>query len=158
MSLNKFMHPKNPFKKKRPNFKKLAEKYPYFAEVSESKKGEEEKVEINFKEPRCQFALSKALMKEYFDLKLSLPLDRLIPTIPLRVNYMLWIEEALHTTYGIHKAVKGMDIGTGASCVYPLLGAKMFKWRFVCTEVDSTNYDYAVKNVEDNNLTSSIQG
>lgn len=156
--MNKFMHPKNPFRTKKPNFKKLADKYPYFAEVTEHKEGEENKVEINFKEPRSQYALSKVLMKEYFDLDLSLPLDRLIPTIPLRLNYLLWIKEILSSTYGNQKSIRGLDIGTGASCIYPLLGAKVLKWQFVCTEVDKTNLDYAVKNVENNFLSSNIQG
>lgn len=48
--------------------------------------------------------------------------------------------------------------GTGGSCVYPLLSARMNKWRFLATELDDTNFTCAVKNVERNQMTNLIQG
>jgi len=48
--------------------------------------------------------------------------------------------------------------GTGASCVYPLLGAKKNGWSFIATESDGTNYQYAKKNVENNQMTDKIKG
>ena len=49
-------------------------------------------------------------------------------------------------------------IGTGGSCVYPLLSTSINKWKFLATEVDDTNYEYAVKNVYKNNFTELIKG
>lgn len=49
-------------------------------------------------------------------------------------------------------------LGTGASCIYPLLGASMNGWYFLATEVDDICFDYATKNVEQNNLSDLIKG
>ena len=48
--------------------------------------------------------------------------------------------------------------GTGASCIYPLLGATMNGWYFLATEVDDICFDYATKNVEQNKLSDLIRG
>lgn len=48
--------------------------------------------------------------------------------------------------------------GTGASCIYPLLGATMNGWYFLATEVDDICFDYAMKNVEQNSLSDLIKG
>lgn len=48
--------------------------------------------------------------------------------------------------------------GTGASCIYPLLGATMNGWYFLATEVDDICFDYAKKNVEQNNLSDLVKG
>lgn len=48
--------------------------------------------------------------------------------------------------------------GTGASCIYPLLGASMNGWYFLATEVDDVCYTYAKKNVEQNNMADLIKG
>lgn len=48
--------------------------------------------------------------------------------------------------------------GTGASCIYPLLGATMNGWFFLATEVDDICFNYAKKNVEQNNMSDLIKG
>lgn len=47
---------------------------------------------------------------------------------------------------------RGIDIGTGASCIYPLLGAKVAGWSFLATETDVTSAEWAGMNVRTNNL------
>lgn len=47
--------------------------------------------------------------------------------------------------------------GVGASCIYPLLGcANNPNWRFLATDVNSRSIEYAIKNVERNNLQDRI--
>ncbi|KAL9007335.1 MAG: hypothetical protein Q9173_007363 [Seirophora scorigena] len=60
-------------------------------------------------------------------------------------NYILWVQDLLDTTtsdddyyrasgYDEEREVVGLDIGTGSSCIYPLLGcAQRPKWRFIAT-------------------------
>lgn len=67
-----------------------------------------------------------------------IPDGQLCPTVPNRANYIHWIEDLLalapapwHSS-GAHQ-VAGIDIGTGANCIYPLLGAAMHGWSFVGT-------------------------
>ena len=50
------------------------------------------------------------------------------------------------------------SIGTGSSCIYPLLGCRMNSWRFLATEVDCEAVKYAVENVERNGLSDKIEG
>lgn len=49
-------------------------------------------------------------------------------------------------------------IGTGASCIYPLLGAKLNGWRFLATEVDEASVRYAKGNVQRNGFSDNIKG
>ncbi|VDI68941.1 methyltransferase [Mytilus galloprovincialis] len=154
MALNKFMHPRNKYKSKKANFQYLAIKYPEFRKhVYPDVSG---KLFLDFRNPDSLRQLSTTLMKEDFGLDVVLPPDRLVPTIPLRLNYILWIEDILKDS-SIKGDISGIDVGTGGSCVYPLLSARMNKWRFLATELDDTNFTCAVKNVERNQMTNLIQ-
>lgn len=65
-----------------------------------------------------------------------IPDGQLCPTVPNRSNYIHWIEDLLLSDIipanriDDH-VVRGFDIGTGANCIYPLLGASLLGWRFV---------------------------
>ena len=39
-----------------------------------------------------------------------------------------------------------------------MLGAKKNSWNFLATETDARNYNYAKKNVEDNQLADKVKG
>ncbi|KAM6987825.1 RNA N(6)-adenosine-methyltransferase mettl16 isoform 1-T2 [Tautogolabrus adspersus] len=152
MALNKSMHPRNRYKDKPPDFGYLASKYPDFQQhVHTSLAG---RPVVNFKEPEAVRALTCTLLKEDFGLTIQIPLERLIPTVPLRLNYIHWVEDLID---GQKQPRRGIDIGTGASCIYPLLGATMNGWYFLATEVDDICFDYATKNVEQNNLSDLIK-
>lgn len=152
MALNKSMHPRNRYKDKPPDFGYLASKYPDFQQhVHTSLTG---RPVVNFKEPEAVRALTCTLLKEDFGLTIEIPLERLIPTVPLRLNYIHWVEDLID---GQKQLRRGIDIGTGASCIYPLLGATMNGWFFLATEVDDICFDYATKNVEQNNLSDLIK-
>lgn len=49
-------------------------------------------------------------------------------------------------------------VGTGATCVYPLLGCKKNNWEFLASEVDETNFAIAEKNIQKNNMQEKIKG
>lgn len=89
---------------------------------------------------------------------MELPSDRLVPTLPLRLNYLLWVEDLLKTTHLIDNkaSVCGVDIGTGACCIYPILAAKKFGWKFTATETDQANYICSLKTLDKNDLHSSV--
>ncbi|GAA6225022.1 U6 small nuclear RNA (adenine-(43)-N(6))-methyltransferase [Lates japonicus] len=152
MALNKSMHPRNRYKDRPPDFAYLASKYPDFQQhVHTSLTG---RPVVNFKEPEAVRALTCTLLKEDFGLTIEIPLERLIPTVPLRLNYIHWVEDLID---GQKQPRRGIDIGTGASCIYPLLGATMNGWYFLATEVDDICFDYATKNVDQNNLSDLIK-
>ena len=47
-------------------------------------------------------------------------------------------------------------VGCGASCIYPLLGVKLNKWKFIASEFDDLSYSYAEKNIATNNFAEDI--
>ena len=74
MALNKQMHPRNPFKNNKPDFKALATKYEHFRKhASIDLKG---RVHLDFKKPECLRALSWALLKDLYGVDVDMPLDR----------------------------------------------------------------------------------
>lgn len=96
----------------------------------------------------------------YFIFKI---LDRLIPSIPQRVNYILWIEDIIDQ-YFDHKSkeekkINLIDCGTGASCVFPLISTRLNdNWFFLATEIDDLSLEIAKRNCESNNLDNRIKG
>ncbi|XP_059480387.1 U6 small nuclear RNA (adenine-(43)-N(6))-methyltransferase isoform X2 [Neocloeon triangulifer] len=153
MSMNRFMHPRNIYKNK-PDFLKLAEGDANFKKFL--KPGLSGKSTIDFKDKDAVRALSKALLSRDFDLQVEIPPDTLIPALPLRLNYLLWIEDLLHWTADKEEVIHGIDIGTGASCIYSLLAAKKNKWKMTATEIRKESVEVAVKNIKANKLEDCI--
>eukprot|EP00002_Diphylleia_rotans_P017915 TRINITY_DN3476_c0_g1_i1.p1 TRINITY_DN3476_c0_g1~~TRINITY_DN3476_c0_g1_i1.p1 ORF type:complete len:209 (-),score=42.54 TRINITY_DN3476_c0_g1_i1:247-873(-) len=111
---------------------------------------------IDFKDPNSLRILTSSILKEYFDLRIELPENRLCPTVTLRVNYLMWIETLLKDHTVLDGQILGVDIGTGASCIFPLLGCRMYKWKFFATEIDAVSVEFARKNIEGNQLQGEI--
>ncbi|XP_072949317.1 U6 small nuclear RNA (adenine-(43)-N(6))-methyltransferase [Epargyreus clarus] len=153
MALNKFMHPRNIYKIP-PDFAKLAESFKEFSEVA--KVDVTGKVSIDFKNPNALRVLTKCLLKSDFNIDIEIPEDRLVPTLPLRLNYILWLEDLLDAIER-NDSVRGLDIGTGACAIYPILAAVKNKWFMVGTESDEDSLKKARDNIERNNLQDLIQ-
>ena len=145
------MHERNRYKEP-PDFKELAKKFP---QLQPFLKTNNNKCYVNFRDPHALLAVTRALLKIDFNLNVELPMDRLIPTVPLRLNYIHWLEDIINVQY--NQQVFGIDIGTGASCIYPLLAARMNGWNFLATEVDSKCVSYAQNNVTTNGLDDKIK-
>lgn len=113
------------------------------------------KFKIDFKNQEHVRILTKCLLKKDFDLDVFLPADRLVPTLPLRLNYILWIEDILNEA-NMHENIKGIDIGTGASCIYCFLASRR-NWEMYGLEIDSLNLKIAQENVTRNKLEDRIK-
>lgn len=116
--------------------------------------------------------LTLSLLKRDFGLTLDLPNTRLCPPIPNRLNYILWLQDLIDqtspssasiashstSTYDPSRPVLAIDIGTGSSVIYPLLGTiQRPNWRFLATDIDAVNLDFARSNVAANSLDSRIR-
>lgn len=101
--------------------------------------------------------LNATLLKRDFGLDAYLPPGFLVPTIPLRLNYILWVEDIM-TFIGRKDSIYGIDIGTGATAVYALMAARKNKWNMVGTDIDTQSIIYAQENINRNNLDDLITG
>ncbi|XP_067138309.1 U6 small nuclear RNA (adenine-(43)-N(6))-methyltransferase [Centruroides vittatus] len=154
MSFNRFMHPRNIYRNP-PNFKELSIRYPEFRQFAiQDLAG---KIRIDFKDPNALRMLTTILLKNDFQLSIEIPPDHLIPTLPQRLNYILWIEDLLESFPKQKDDITGIDIGTGACCIYPLLGCKMKSWKFLATEINEESFDWAIKNINANNMQNQIK-
>ncbi|XP_050440218.1 U6 small nuclear RNA (adenine-(43)-N(6))-methyltransferase [Adelges cooleyi] len=147
------MHPRNLYRTP-PNFKELADNYPEFRKYATTSL--DGKIVFDFKNQDGLRVLTRILLKKDFDLDVDLPVGKLIPTVPLRLNYILWIEDLLNLNNSNSSNTKGIDIGTGASCIYPLLAAKKFGWSMVGTDINKESVESASKNILKNNLLDRI--
>jgi 23S rRNA (adenine1618-N6)-methyltransferase len=43
-----------------------------------------------------------------------------------------------------------LDVGTGATLIYPLLGCALFKWKFTAIEINEKSYQSSKKIIEIN--------
>ena len=81
MALNKFMHPRNPYRQP-PDFKCLAVEYPEFRRVA--RQDTAGKVKLDWSDPAAVRALTICLLARDFRLQVELPPDCLVPTLPSR--------------------------------------------------------------------------
>lgn len=143
------MHEMNPYKRAKPDFSKLSDKYPALKKCMRSDDSGAQIVD--WSNPLSSRLLSQALMAEDFALDVEFEADRLCPPLPNRINYLCWLAEIFQSC-GIAPEVAVMDVGVGASCVYPLLGHKMFGWRFIGSDIDPDSILKASRNISKNNL------
>ena len=117
------MHPRNRYCHSKPDFGELAEAHPPLKPFLIRKRsgGTHSQTQpgtfaftIDFSNPAALRELTCALLARDFGLKLEIPLDKLIPTIPLRLNYIHWVEDLLSSSSGSiphGDTVVGVDIG-----------------------------------------------
>ena len=111
---------------------------------------------IDFSNPEAVKKLNRALLFAYYKLTFwDFPDDNLCPPIPGRVDYIHYLADVLKES-GLNKNTTVLDIGTGASCIYPILGNAVYGWRFVGTDIDEKALKSAEQILKMNNLIKSI--
>ncbi|EJD04864.1 uncharacterized protein FOMMEDRAFT_153997 [Fomitiporia mediterranea MF3/22] len=153
------MHDRNPYKTPI-DFVSLAKIYPKLKPFLLKPSGADVST-IDFKNVEAQRCLTEALLWRDFQVKFSLPEGRLCPPVPNRLNYILWLQDIISESFHAFEKrpeVIGIDIGTGASAIYPLLGCKVDPtWKFIGTEIDPVSHESAIANVEKNGLGNWIR-
>ncbi|WP_055443485.1 23S rRNA (adenine(1618)-N(6))-methyltransferase RlmF [Lacinutrix himadriensis] len=111
---------------------------------------------IDFANPEGVKILNKALLKSYYNIDYWEFADaHLCPPIPGRVDYIHHLA-ALLKPYNFKSEIQALDIGTGATCIYPLLGFAEYNWRFVGTDVENASLKNAQKIIDKNKLSDNI--
>lgn len=111
---------------------------------------------INFAIPEALVLLNKALLIAYYKMTFwEMPSTNLCPPIPGRADYIHYIADLLaegnNGKIPTGKAVKILDIGTGASMIYPIIGIAEYGWQFIATEIDDQSIQTA-QNLIDKNI------
>lgn len=99
--------------------------------------------------------MTKSILNYYFNIKYyDIPKGFLIPPVPSRLNYLNLINELIKD---IEKEnIIGVDIGTGANIIYPILGNSIYNWKFICSEINNESYNNAKLILQKNNLEENI--
>jgi len=111
---------------------------------------------IDFANPEAVKALNTALLFLDYNINFwEFPNTNLCPPIPGRVDYIHHVADLIKLS-NISTKISVLDIGTGASCIYPILGHAEYKWNFVATDIDKTSLKYAQNIINKNNLSDFI--
>lgn len=96
---------------------------------------------IDFQNVEAVRMLNRALLKTHYNINFwDIPANYLCPPIPGRVDYIHYLADLLATSnkqaipHG--RKIKALDIGTGASLVYPLTGQSEYGWHFTGVDID----------------------
>ena len=134
------MHPDNPFEKEY-NFNGLIQSHPKLSEFIIV--GKSDRKSIDFGDSKAIIALNTALLKRTFDVNWELKPGHLCPALPGRLDYLIHVKDILDAPS--EKPITMLDIGTGASLIYPLLATAAFDWNCTASEVDIDSIEFAKK-------------
>ncbi|HZL10011.1 MAG TPA: 23S rRNA (adenine(1618)-N(6))-methyltransferase RlmF [Prolixibacteraceae bacterium] len=151
------LHPRNK-NRERYDFKQLIAAYPELASfVKLNIHGDES---IDFTDPESVKVLNKALLKLHYDIiDWDIPEIYTYPPIPGRADYIHYMADLLcRNNYGkipTGSKIKCIDIGVGASCIYPIIGNKEYGWSFIGADIDPAAIESANRIIASN---PSLQG
>ncbi|MGC1329533.1 23S rRNA (adenine(1618)-N(6))-methyltransferase RlmF, partial [Pseudomonas sp.] len=119
------------------------------------------KESIDFANPAAVKVFNRALLKALYGIQhWTIPEGYLCPPIPGRADYIHASADLLADTNGGEiprgSSVRVLDIGTGANCIYPLLGHSDYRWQFVGSDIDSVALASARAIVQANKLDKGI--
>ena len=125
------------------------------------------KLTIDFSNAKAVTELNTALLKQNYQIKhWKIPQGYLCPAIPGRVDYIHYLADLLKETLNsetsdslknnkkrkVKLKIKVLDVGTGAGCIYPILGHIEYNWDFVASDIDPISIKTA------NNIIQSNKG
>ena len=89
---------------------------------------------VNFANEDAVRLLNQALLAQHYQvLHWNIPAGYLCPPIPGRADYVHYAADLLT---GKKNNAKVLDIGTGANCIYPIIGSRSYGWKFVASDID----------------------
>lgn len=110
---------------------------------------------VDFASPVAVKLLNKALLNHYYGIKYwQFPDANLCPPIPGRADYIHYMADLLkESNFGRMPSgdkISCLDIGVGASCIYPIIGVTEYDWNFKAVDIDKKSIDAAKTIVENN--------
>ena len=98
---------------------------------------------IDFADPEAVLYLNRALLAHHYGIQHWLiPPGNLCPPVPGRADVIHHVADLLardaNGEVPTGPRVRVLDIGTGANCIYPILGSQSYGWKMVGTDTDPT--------------------
>lgn len=135
------MHPRNK-NRKRYSLNALIGAVPELADyVKPNKYGVDS---VDFSNSVAVKLLNKALLNHYYGIKYwEFPDENLCPPIPGRADYIHYISDLLcESNFGrqpIGNKITCLDVGVGASCIYPIIGVTEYNWNFAGSDINENS-------------------
>ena len=97
---------------------------------------------LDFANPAAVKALNRALLLHHYGIQgWDIPQGYLCPPIPGRADYLHVLADLLASCnkqrIPTGPGLRGLDIGTGANLVYPLIGQAEYGWSFLGVDIDA---------------------
>jgi 23S rRNA (adenine1618-N6)-methyltransferase len=114
---------------------------------------------IAYSDPDACRALNTALLVADYNVNPKyteiLPLDALLPPVPGRADYVHHIADVLKLSSPMNTIptgpnITGIDIGTGASAIYPTIATSIYKWKMIASEISTSSIESARQIVKAN--------
>jgi 23S rRNA (adenine1618-N6)-methyltransferase len=159
MVVKPVLHPRNQHREGY-DFERLIVKSPELeAFVTRNPRGQ---MTIHFQDVDAVRMLNRALLMTHYDVDFwDIPASYLCPPIPGRVDYIHYLADLLAENNGQKiprgPEIKALDIGTGASLVYPLTGHHEYGWSFTGVDIDPVSITSARQICARNGLTIEIR-
>ncbi|MEL7535331.1 MAG: 23S rRNA (adenine(1618)-N(6))-methyltransferase RlmF [Bacteroidota bacterium] len=115
---------------------------------------------VDFANPKAVRCLNQALLKHYYGIaNWDFPPEKLCPPIPGRADYIHYVADLLAASNGGNiptgQQIYCLDIGVGASCIYPIIGQTEYGWQFRGSDIDASSIAAAKEIVQAN---ASLEG
>lgn len=150
MTIKTTLHPRNKHRHGY-DFTKLIKAHPLLSGfIVENKYNQQDT--IDFSNANAVKALNTALLKSHYQIQQwDFPEGYLCPPIPGRVDYIHYLADLLkNSSSNLPTKISVLDIGAGASCIYPILGAREYGWHYVASDIDPISVKVAITNVSAN--------
>ena len=155
----KSLHPRNPHNT-RYDFEALIKSESDLKQYVKLNKYDD--LSLDFANPQAVLTLNKSLLSHFYGVKnWNIPKGYLCPPIPGRADYIHYMADLLAKLNAGNipkgKAIKVLDVGVGANCIYPIIGSSVYDWSFVGSDVEEESL-LSVQNIinENKNLKENI--
>ena len=111
---------------------------------------------INFRDESAVEELTRSLLQRDYGVSWERPPGALIPPVPNRMSYVAWLRDLIAVSPRPSAAapprgtdaprIRGVDVGTGGSLIYALLGAASCGWSMIATDVTDASLAWAERN------------
>ena len=105
---------------------------------------------VDFANPVAVKLLNTALLNYYYGIKnWDFPEENLCPAIPGRADYLHHIADLVtQSNFGNlpeGEKITALDIGVGASCIYPIIGVTEYGWNFIGSDINAESIQSSQK-------------